>query len=140
MLTTAMVIREKDEEQDEEKESNTFNDRQQSARRLKTAPPQEFFTLQETIDKLGHQNRVIDVFKIDCESCEWTTYKDWLESEVDIRQILVKVHNVPYQTIVFFTAVQNAGYVTFHKEPNTQYADGNCQEYCFLKLNQSFFS
>jgi len=105
--------------------------------------PQAMWTLysiQEIVEKLGHTNRVIDVFKIDCENCEWETYTDWLSADVDIRQILVEVHNVPYQAVDFFKSHQNAGYVTFHKEPNTQYADGNCQEYCFLKLDKAFFS
>jgi hypothetical protein len=52
-------------------------------------------TFQETQKVLGHENRTIEIFKIDCERCEWSnyTYKDWISA--DIRQILVENHGVP---------------------------------------------
>jgi hypothetical protein len=32
---------------------------------------QPFVAFQEIRRRLGHENRTIDLFKIDCESCEW---------------------------------------------------------------------
>jgi Methyltransferase domain len=75
---------------------------------LKTRP---FKTFQETIRELGHEGRPIDIFKIDCEGCEWSTYKDWLGA--DLRQILIEVHKVPKIAQDFFSDLQKAGYVTF---------------------------
>jgi len=98
-----------------------------------------FHTLQETIDILGHNNRIIDVFKIDCEGCEWDTYEDWLSSNVDIRQIQVELHSLHKNVINFFETLQKAGYVTFHKEANT-IVQGRCYEYAFLKLDEAFFA
>jgi hypothetical protein len=54
----------------------------------------QFQTMEETVRKLGHAGRTIDLFKIDCEGCEWYTYKDWFQAGVDIRQVLVEVHSV----------------------------------------------
>ena len=72
---------------------------------------QPFKTFEETKKELGHEGRPIDVFKIDCEGCEWLTYKDWIGA--DIRQILVEVHLVPIVAQDFFSDLQKAGYVTF---------------------------
>jgi hypothetical protein len=99
-----------------------------------------FKTIKDTIKELGHEGRVIDIFKIDCEGCEWTTFDGWFDAGATLRQILVEVHKTPPDKVNnFFLGMQKAGYVTFHKEPNIMWADGNCVEYAFLKLEDSFF-
>jgi hypothetical protein len=86
--------------------------------------------MKDTITELGHRGRVIDVFKIDCERCEWTTFDGWFDAGATLRQIQVEVHQSPADKVHdFFLDMQKAGYVTFHKEPNVQFADGNCVEY-----------
>ena len=35
-------------------------------------------TFPETIEILCRQDRTIDIFKIDCEGCKWSTHKDWI--------------------------------------------------------------
>jgi Methyltransferase domain len=96
-----------------------------------------FRTLAETLKILGHQGRRIDVFKIDCEGCEWGAYKDLLQQ--DLRQIVVEVHGVSKVTNQFFQDFHEQGYVIFHKEPNIEWASGNCVEFSFLKLSKEFF-
>lgn len=95
-----------------------------------------FKTFEETKKALGHEGWPIDVFKIDCEGCEWGTYKDWINA--DIRQLLVEVHMVPEVANDFFTHLQLAGYVTFHKEPNIQYGGGIALEYSMIKLSTEY--
>ena len=101
------------------------------------AKPQTFKTLQQTMDELGHTNRTIDVFKIDCEWCEWFTFEQWLEQ--DIRQILVETHNAPMPNAKdFFQSLHDKGYVIFSKEANFQNAGGGV-EFAFLRLSLDFF-
>lgn len=109
-----------------------------------------FFTIGQTIDSLGHANRVIDIFKIDCEGCEYSLFTHEFFQALDsrgvkLRQILVELH--PYSSFKnqigskeqflvatnFFKLLRERGYVIFHKEPNN--LSGNCGrfiEYSFL--------
>lgn len=99
--------------------------------------PAKFKTLKETVETLGHNGRKIDIFKIDCEGCEWTTYKDWFDADVEmIRQILVEVHSVKVpETFDFFRHLAQLGYVIFHKEANVLAKPfGDAWEYAFIKL------
>ena len=52
----------------------------------------KFLKMQDIVKLLGHEGRTIDIFKIDCEGCEWTTFEDWFDAKVDIRQILLEAH------------------------------------------------
>lgn len=99
--------------------------------------PKMFKTLQQTMKELGHENRTIHIFKIDCEWCEWFTFDQWLKE--DLRQILVETHNAPLPNAKdFFYGLHDAGYVIFSKEANFQNAAGGV-EFAFLKLSTDFF-
>jgi hypothetical protein len=103
-----------------------------------------FKSISDIVRELGHSEREsIDIFKIDCESCEWDTFEEWLDttSMPRLQQILVELHrSPPTKVLPFFNALRQNGYTTFHKEPNIQHSQGNCIEYGFLKLKQEFFS
>eukprot|EP00934_Nitzschia_sp_Nitz4_P000306 Nitzschia sp. Nitz4//scaffold18_size181773//15432//16421//NITZ4_001893-RA/size181773-processed-gene-0.218-mRNA-1//-1//CDS//3329539945//306//frame0 len=100
--------------------------------------PKRFQTLAQTMARLGHTNRTIDIFKIDCEGCEWSTVQDWLQQ--DLRQILVETHAPPLSLGKdFFYLLHDAGYVIYSKEPNL-IVSGHCVEYGFLKLSLDFFN
>ena len=98
-----------------------------------------FKTLNETMQELGHVGRRVDVFKIDCEGCEWRTYRDWIFGGADLRQIILEVHNQPIIANTMFQDLHDQGYVIFHKEPNIQFSGGRCVEFSFLKLHKDFF-
>lgn len=118
--------------------SEKYGDRFQDGEKLSSLT---FKTLQETMAELGHVGRRVDLFKIDCEGCEWRTYRDWIFGDgVDLRQIFIEVHNYPLIGNQFFEDIHKQGYVIFHKEPNIQWGGGNCVEFSFLKLHQDFFT
>ena len=125
----------------------------------------QYMNLYEMIQQLGHEHRRIDLLKIDCEGCEWTTYHDWLMVTpphntsplaslptqtprvlVDIRQILMETHSVPTSTDggpqVFFNSMLQQHYVLFSKEANTHPGArpfGLFYEWSWLKLHPDFF-
>lgn len=104
-----------------------------------------FKSISDIVQELGHATRkVIDIFKIDCESCEWDTFYEWLDEESlkmpRLQQILVELHrSPPTKVLPFFNALRQHGYAIFHKEANIQHSHGNCIEYGFLKLKPTFF-
>lgn len=110
-----------------------------------TAKGRVFKSLDTVFKELGHQNTVIDIFKIDCEGCEFSTVKTWFEAaekhNVIIRQIQVEMHNNPIEdTFAFFDTMYENGYVIFHKEFNLIAVPykGTAIEYAFLKLDPEF--
>ena len=111
----------------------------------------------EIVDMLGHSGRQIDIFKIDCEGCEFQViskeFFDALrERNTTIRQIQMELHSpLPssydnegriinkegIRTIeTVFHVLRDSGYRIFHKEPNV-IADnyGRCVEYAFIHVD-----
>lgn len=118
------------------------------------------YTLQEIVQKLGHEGHVIDILKVDCEFCEWFSYKDWLSPQLDVRQLLIETHNLPkpdgnpqsntgghwfpiatdVKPNQFFDDIENAGFAMFSKEPNIHpNSAGNGIEFAYIKLHPDFF-
>jgi Methyltransferase domain len=103
----------------------------------------EFLTFAEIRQRLGHENRRIDIFKIDCEGCEFSTYRDWLDPSADIRQILVETHGVPEWSAEFFDRFFNMGFVLFAKEANTHpdaMPAGQLYEWGWFRMHPDFMN
>jgi hypothetical protein len=102
----------------------------------------EFFSLNETLTKLGHDGRTIDIFKIDCEFCEWHCFRDWFD--VDIRVLLVETHSLPANrqtALSFFYGFQKANFLLYHKEPNIHpKAKGEGIEWAYIRLSPDFMT
>jgi hypothetical protein len=101
-------------------------------------------SLAEISNLLGHNNKTLDVFKIDCEGCEWDTHQMWFASGFHkIEEILVELHhgtNKPSpnsRAKQFFTHLHESGYRIFHKEPNVHYSGGSglCVEFAFRRID-----
>lgn len=67
----------------------------------------------DLVKELGHSGRTIQMLKVSCDGCEWSTYTDWLNGDADIRQIFVKVHNYKREFTRFFA---QKGYALFHSD------------------------
>eukprot|EP00538_Stauroneis_constricta_P000636 CAMPEP_0119570924 /NCGR_PEP_ID=MMETSP1352-20130426/43862_1 /TAXON_ID=265584 /ORGANISM="Stauroneis constricta, Strain CCMP1120" /LENGTH=545 /DNA_ID=CAMNT_0007620601 /DNA_START=1 /DNA_END=1638 /DNA_ORIENTATION=+ len=103
----------------------------------KDAPKEPFADLQTIVKRLGHEGRVIDLFKIDCEECEWSSYPDFVEYD-NIRQVLIEVHHIKNTqlSVDFFDAFKNNNLVMYSKEVNP--LGGATLEYSFIRMRPSF--
>jgi hypothetical protein len=95
----------------------------------------EFTTmsLESIMKELGHTHRKIDIFKIDCEGCEYDAMPAVFEAiangTLQIDQILIELHQ-SIDVNNFFAAADKAGYRITHKERNHWGCDGyKCVEY-----------
>jgi hypothetical protein len=103
--------------------------------------PQGSKTWEMIIENLGHENRLIDIFKIDIEGGEYTVFPSIFQSSKNSfpRQILAEVHPRHTQTMhALFELLRTNNYVIFNREPNLL-AGLRYFEYTFLKLHSRFF-
>lgn len=103
---------------------------------------QNMKTFKQMITDLNHENKTIDLMKIDCEKCEyeqfWQWLKDWKNLGMTVRQVLLEIHNSDLPHVVnLFREFQKAGYVMFHKEANYM-NEGKAIEAAFLLLSPDF--
>lgn len=94
-----------------------------------------FKTLEQTIAELQHSGR-ISMLVLDCEACEWDIYTDILSLEEPIQQVLMQMHGTPFMANELFLAMQEAGYVIYHRE---EHGYGEVYDYSWIKLAPSFF-
>jgi len=98
---------------------------------------QKLFTVMKN---LGHEGRKIDIFKIDCEGCEWEIISEFTDPNIELSQILVEAHGIMYHED-WLEALLNHGYVMFSKELNSfGCGEGRCIEFSFLKFNEIAFN
>lgn len=105
-------------------------------------PPQfrnaVLLTVPEVLEALNVS--YVDVFKIDCEGCEYGVVEDMVKlydrTTVPFGQILMEVHFLIQQHIAarnLVTRLEGLGYRMYHSEPNAYYAAG--YEVAFIHEN-----
>jgi hypothetical protein len=88
--------------------------------------------------KLHHKKRKIDIFKIDCERCEYSAMPPVFDAiargDLEIDQIQIELHSESFETITaFFEMADKARMRVFHKERNGWGCRGSrCIEYAFI--------
>jgi hypothetical protein len=88
------------------------------------------------IAQINTENK-IDIFKIDCEGCEYDVYSQFISKNFILAQILIEIHwrdSRSANNLIRFLTDHN--YAIFHKEPNIAGCGGDCVEFGFLKLFQ----
>mmetsp|Transcript_13637 Transcript_13637/g.21609 ORF Transcript_13637/g.21609 Transcript_13637/m.21609 type:complete len:244 (-) Transcript_13637:78-809(-) len=101
-------------------------------------------TLHRALASVGLQNsEKIDLFKIDCEGCEYDIFPQFFNVVPALRQVLIELHGVTAKNSdthvnQIFNGFMDNGYAIFHKEPNTLGCKGSCIEYGFIKLAKGF--
>jgi hypothetical protein len=94
--------------------------------------------LRNIVRHLGHNNKHIDVLKVDCEGCEYeafhTIWEDLAQGKYTIGQILIELHGTDFTKInIFFEAATAAGFYVFSKERNHWGCSGyKCVEYSLV--------
>lgn len=97
--------------------------------------------LRALMQGLGHEGRVIDILKVDCEGCEWTAVADIFDEiargRISIGQLQLEIHLAPSTSQEdihgFMAKADRAGLRIFHKEPNVLHSDGfSAIEYAFV--------
>lgn len=100
-----------------------------------------FYTrsVRSIVEELGHTGRKIDIFKIDCEGCEFEAMPPVFEAmaagSMQIDQLLIEIHAyVSYEEMTdFFAMADHAGFRLTHKERNGWGCSGSgCVEYAFV--------
>ncbi|KAG7345547.1 methyltransferase domain containing protein [Nitzschia inconspicua] len=101
----------------------------------------EFTTqsVENVMKQLEHTGRKIDIFKIDCEGCEYEAmppvFEAMAKGNLQIDQLLIEMHAyVSYDEMTeFFAAADKAGFRITHKERNGWGCNGwGCVEYAFV--------
>lgn len=99
------------------------------------------FSLLDIVNALNHKGRTVDIFKIDCEGCEWNTFQSWFKAGIVIDELLVEVHAGTTQPSpdpvakTFMQFMWDNSMLIYHKEPNIMYSQGEnlCVEFAFIR-------
>jgi hypothetical protein len=106
----------------------------------------DHFSLRDIMKKLGHSK--IDLLKIDCEGCEYTSFEHIFKdcerdpSSLPFSMLLIELHTQSFSVISrFFSGADKCGLRLYHKEPNHWGCEGyKCVEFSFMTEKLAFKS
>lgn len=100
-------------------------------------------TLPTIVQELGHEDRVINILKIDCEGCEFLVFEQFWKANIEIQQIVIETHfgvnKNETQTNLFMEEMHKHGFVMIFKEANSHGSNGRFAEITWLKFNETIF-
>ena len=81
-----------------------------------------------------YRGRRVDIFKIDCEGCEFSgSVTDFLK-HVPTEQLLIEVHGGNrHDDVKKLMTTLNTSHGIFYREPNIQHSDGTCIEFALRR-------
>ena len=106
-------------------------------------------TMSRIVKDLGHRGKTIDVLKVDCEFCEFESFKVLYSAlaalEIKVNVILVEVHTFE-PTLAdldrveeFFAPLDKLGFLLYHKERNNWARPGFlCAEFAFIHKSYAY--
>jgi len=107
----------------------------------------QLVTISTALEKCGLAGQKIDIFKIDCEGCEYAVFNNTDLKKLQLQQILIELHAVarykhkegmyditPTSIDEFFDFMARNDYMIFHKE---DWSEGCCAEYSFIRIDRT---
>lgn len=107
-----------------------------------------YLSLSETRHRLGHMNRHVDVLKLDCDRCAWSSFREWIA--LNATQILWQAVGLPspkeantyhpggpLHFASVFTMLQQHGYAMFAKDHRQ---NGPRMALGYLRLHPDFWT
>ena len=98
-------------------------------------------SIRNTIKTLGHHNKNINIFKIDCEGCEHEILPQLMDivrtGDIKVGQILVEMHGRDVSAIAnTFKSMRSNDMMIFHKERNHWGCEGwKCVEFSLVSMS-----
>jgi hypothetical protein len=92
-----------------------------------------YYSFRDIMKKLKHDK--IDLLKIDCEGCEYSSFQSLFEEcDLPFSMLLIELHMDSFSTISkFFSGADKCGLRLYHKEPNYWGCNGyKCMEFAFI--------
>mmetsp|Transcript_2090 Transcript_2090/g.5624 ORF Transcript_2090/g.5624 Transcript_2090/m.5624 type:complete len:366 (-) Transcript_2090:524-1621(-) len=98
----------------------------------------QFYRLDTIMDKLGHTDREIDIFKIDIEGHEYKAFEGVFKRgyEKKIRSIQIELHK-QRENGQLFLDLRRAGFLVYSKEPNFV-APAELHEVAFMRISSKY--